>query len=323
MYNIALIGAGKLGIRHFEAILKCKESIKLYVVDTSDISIKKVKEVLETFEHGKIEDVIISSSIIDLPEFIDVAIIATSSSVRAQIINNLVMKKKVRYLVLEKILFQKIEDYKKIDNLLCKYNIKTWVNCPRRMMSGHKKIRELFKDEKINQVVIQGGNWGLGCNSIHMIDLIDFFTGLNQGLICNGKLIDKEIIDSKRDGFFEFTGTLTGKINNSTSFVITSNANSNEAITMYFFGEKNSVIIKENEEKAFISKNGIFFQEIRVPILYQSQLSNIVIEQILRTGDCELTPYKISVNLHIPIIETLIEHQIKCGKGDKKLCMIT
>lgn len=323
MYNVAIIGVGKLGIRHFQAILQCKEPINLYTIDTSDSSIEKAKEMLETFEDRIIENVIISSNIVDLPEVIDVAIIATSSNVRAQIISDLILQKKVRYLVLEKVLFQRKEDYKKIDDLLSKYNVRTWVNCPRRMMLGHKKIRELFRDEQIKQVVIQGGNWGLGCNTIHMIDLISFFTGLYQDLICNGELLDKNIIESKRGGFLEFTGTLTGRINDSTSFVITSNANSNEAITMYFLGEKISVIIKENEKKALVSTNGILFQEIEVPILFQSQLSNIVVEQILRTGDCELTPYIVSANLHIPIIEAFIEHQFKCGKGDNELCMIT
>lgn len=323
MYNVVVIGVGALGIRHFQALLQCKEPIKLYVVDNSDSSLAKAKEMLDAHVEKSIENVVMTKSLTDLPESIDVAIIATSSNVRAQIISDLVLEKKVRFLVLEKVLFQKISDYHAIGNLLSEHNVKAWVNCPRRMMSGHKKIREVFRDEQVQQVIIQGGDWGLGCNSIHMIDLISFITGSYQEVICNGELLDKNIIESKRTGFLEFTGTLTGKINGGTSFTITSNANSNEPLTMYFVGQKILAIVKESNETAFISTDGFSFEEIEIPILYQSQLSNLVAEQLLRTGDCELTPYHISASLHIPMIETFIEHQLKCGKGDKELCMIT
>ena len=323
MYNLVIIGVGKLGIRHLQASLLCKVPIKLHIIDVSNDSIKNAKEMIESLKNKELEDYVFSNKIKDLPDTIDLVIVATSANVRAPIIKNLIAQKKVCYMVLEKVLFQRVEDYYEIGKLLEHHNVKTWVNCPRRMMIGYKRIQEIFNQERLQNVVIQGGNWGLGCNSIHMIDLISYFIGSKKGLVCNGELLDKTIIESKRSGFLEFTGTLSGKIGDDTRFIITSNANNDEPIIMYFFGGKTTLIVKENEKKAFFTTDGLQYQDMDLPILFQSQLSNIFIEEILKTGDCELTQYDISTELHIPIIKTFIKHQIQYGEGDDELCMIT
>jgi predicted dehydrogenase len=322
MYNVAVIGIGSLGLRHFQALLGCTENINLYAVDNSQNSMDKARDLANSSEGKLVNNIVITSNLRDLPENLDMVVIATSSNVRAAIIKELLLQSTIKYLILEKVLFQCINDYYEIEELLNSSNVKTWVNCSRRMMSGHKKIKELLAGEHISNVVIHGGSWGLGCNSIHMLDLISFIIDEFSSLTCNGQMLDKNVINSKREGFIEFTGSLTGKLNDSISYVITSSADSNEPITMYFLGENLRVIIKENLRIAYLVK-GDDIECIEVPIMYQSQMTNIVAEQLLRTGDCELTPFSVSCRLHIPMLQTFIKHQMKYWDGGEERCMIT
>lgn len=323
MANIAVIGVGSLGVRHFQALLNCKNTLNIYIVDVSTISLNKAQEIYETEANKKNHSATYSTSIKSLPRDIDIAIIASSSNVRVQLIEELVNSKNIRYLVLEKVLFQQIEDYDRVGNLLKSKNIRTWVNCPRRMVEGYKKLRESLMDDIIEHVIVKGGSWGLGCNSIHMIDLIAYLSNNNESLQCFGNLLDDDIIESKRSGYIEFTGSLVGRLGESKRFILTSDLNSTEPVIIYIVCRSKTIIVSENKKIANIYNKEGLFMTIKIDIPFQSQLSNLFVDQILTSKDCDLTTYEESAGLHTPLIETLIKHQNKCKIGDGIRCMIT
>ena len=115
------------------------------------------------------------TSIAELETSIDVAIVATNSDIRRITIETLLGRCSVPYLVLEKALFQRLKDYDEVAELLACKGIKAWVNCPRRMLSFYADVKKDF-DTAMPISFQVSGNWAMGCNAIHMIDLFHFIS---------------------------------------------------------------------------------------------------------------------------------------------------
>ena len=110
MINIVLIGAGKLGSRHLQALAKIGIEAKIYVVDPSiestEIAFARFKEIPQ---NSNVKHIEFLKNIDDLNiRTVDVAIIATSSEHRFFALNSLLSHVSVNYLILEKFLFQNL-----------------------------------------------------------------------------------------------------------------------------------------------------------------------------------------------------------------------
>ena len=57
---------------------------------------------------------------------------------------------------------------------------------------------------------VEGSKWGMGCNSIHYMDLFSYLSGCNDFKFAEVHLEDK-VPDAKREGFKEFMGRLKGE----------------------------------------------------------------------------------------------------------------
>ncbi len=319
MYNIAVIGVGNLGLRHFQALLNCKEKIEIFLVDKSEDSLNRAKSIVSDTCNIQIN---YKKTIKELPSNLDVVIMATSSNVRAKLIKDLLTTgKTMKYLILEKVLFQKESEYYEIENLLKEKNINAWVNCSRRTYEGYKILKNKLSDDTIKSIVVSGGDWGLGCNSIHMIDLIAYLTSEVKNIEVNSCLLDEEIIGSKRDGFIEFTGTLVGQIDD-TTFTITSNKDTNEQIMINIFTNDCTIVV--NERLGYVNIiTGSRFEKIDLNMKFQSQLSNLYVDKLISTGECDLTSFEESCRLHIPTLNAFLNHIQKQGKGEDGVCSIT
>lgn len=323
MNNIAVIGLGGLGIRHFQAILNCKEKINLYALDVSKNSLDKAQQMAQSCDNKNILSISYLNRLEELPKNLDVVIVSTNADVRADIIRVILKNHTIKYLVLEKVLFQKIESYYEITSLIKEKNILTWVNCPRRMNNGYQTIKDFFEGDLLGSFVLRGGNWGLASSTIHFLDLITFLNSGTGDINCSGELIDKGNIDSKRKNFVELTGSVTGITDEGTHFLITSDRDDKESILIHISTKDKTAIINETKQTALLTAVGQADKHIQVPILFQSQLSNLFIDSLLATGKCLLTPYEESLNIHLPVIRMFLEHQIKNEYGGREKCLIT
>lgn len=322
MYKIAIIGSGQLGSRHLQGIKTANMELLIEVVDSNPDSLKiaenRYNEIEENQYHKNIR---YFSSIDELNEELDLVIIATSSAPRFQITNELIKKKQVKNIIFEKVLFQNEEYFHQVENLLNSNNIKAWVNCPRRMYDFYNAIKEtLSKEDKII-FTVSGGEWGLGCNSIHFIDIISYLTSQTKySLITEG--LNKKVYPSKRSGYIEFCGLLSGFTERGDIFNFISQENSSTTPLISIATQKNKFII--DEVKGFIASymNNIWdTQKIQVP--YQSQLTGKVIENILSNNDIKLTTYEESMKLHLPFISSLLDFYNLLTKNSAKNCPIT
>ena len=107
MKNIAIIGAGQIGSRHLQAMANLEGPAIVQLVDFFDESLKVAeKRFYQVYDENSVKIELKSCKTINELEVpIDLAIIATCADVRAVVIKELIEKKEVKNLILEKALF--------------------------------------------------------------------------------------------------------------------------------------------------------------------------------------------------------------------------
>jgi predicted dehydrogenase len=316
IFNIAIIGAGQLGSRHLQGLKLAKLEMSIFIMDINDDSLQTAKERYEQVpENNKIRDFQLCKSITQLPSEIDLAIIATGSLVRASITKELFKTSRVRNIIFEKILFPTLHEYVQIENLLVQNNVCAWVNCTRRMFDHYKMIENMISGTNIT-FKMTGKNWGLGCNAIHFLDLFVFLSGEKDfSLTVN---LDRQIYQSKRSGYVEFTGSIAGATPNGSRYVISSLTDYEYPSAISVKNEKFDILINEMNNKMII--NGI---EHIIQTPFQSQLTGIIVEQILRRGKSDLTPFAESSQIHCRFLAPLIDFYNDITGKNSDNCPIT
>ena len=168
-----------------------------------------------------------------------------------------------------------------------------------------------------------GNSWGLACNGIHMLDLFSFLTGISTVNLSNN-LIDEKIIPSKRMGYIEITGTITGFAADNTIH-LTSFSEAESPLTITISDKNNRFIIQEGTISTVLHaslKNQWKWETLIFDFPFQSQLTNVVVSDLLETGNCELTPYTESAAIHSSFLTNLISH-FKITNPQLKECLIT
>lgn len=315
-WKVALVGAGELGSRHLQALAKIDIPVEIQVIDPNHESLKIAKNRFEQIpSNSNVKRISFSNLLDDLHLDIDLCIIATNADVRAIVTEELLYKKALRCLILEKILFQTEKEYETIGKIITKKDIKAWVNCPRRMWPVYKEMRENLAGAHLFEINISGSDWGLASNSIHMIDLISYLTGLTDYNI-NGDLLDSEFIESKRKGFLEFSGTLRGSFNAGPYFSLSSYKDGKVPFIIQLMSENYVYMISEYFGRGLIFRedNEWSREEFSFETPYQSQLTHLLIRQIIDTGTSDLPLFEESATLHIPMLNCFTSFLNRMGR---------
>lgn len=319
-----IIGAGQLGSRHLQGLLKIKEAQVIFVLDPSEESLKIAKD--RSIEIAHQTELYFIQSWDNLPNAFDLVIVATGANVRAVVVTKLLENYKVKNLILEKILFQDLQSYKNIEALLAQTKTPTWVNHPRRMAPYFQKIKESIATSN-EQVVFQlvGSNWGLACSALHFIDLFAFLSNSKVQSI-NLDWIDKQIHQSKRINHIEFTGTILGKFVNGNTFNISSLDGEIGDITIIISTNSNRWFVQEGRAQKIIhlSKENYFNEEISTFVTeMQSSITTTIVNQIFETRNCKLPTYSEASASHIPFIEASLKKYTQITGIETAICPIT
>ncbi|OGN09632.1 MAG: hypothetical protein A3C61_01485 [Candidatus Yanofskybacteria bacterium RIFCSPHIGHO2_02_FULL_39_10] len=315
MKDILIIGAGQIGSRHLQALKKVNLALSVKVIDPNPESLKIAQERYITMPAGKFQHKI--EYLTKIPkngELIDLAIIATCSDIRAATIKELLKNTKIKYLILEKILFGNKQDYSTIEKIIKKDGIKAWVNLPIRMMPFYMQIDRELAGQRISYHV-SGSKYGLVTNAIHYIDHM-------AGIIGNGDFklttsgLEKNIIPSKRRGFLELNGTINILFKNGSDGMFTCYPDGTAPIIIEIYGKNLRCICRESEGKAWISRENKQWKWEEVPVFIppQSQLTTELVESISNTGKCGLVTYSESKEIHLKMLEPLRKFLNKNGK---------
>lgn len=322
---IAIIGAGQIGSRHLQALANLKINHTIQIVDPSKSSLIMSKE---RFNEVRTDETKVNveyySQIDELANELEVVIIATTADIRKKVIFELINKKQVKYLVLEKVAFQSIEDFDEVETFLKENEIKCWINCPRRMWDIYKWLKEKITDHQNINMLVSAAELGIGCNSIHFIDLLAFITNQNK-FILNTDDLAKEVFPSKREGYVEFYGNLKGVSSDQISLNIVSYSTGQAPVIVEISTNRGKYLFDERTKIVYFSeeKNHWNWEQKSFNTPFQSQLTNIVVNDILNNGSCGLTPIDISKDHHESLLFSLTNYYNKITSKGVKLCPIT
>lgn len=327
MSKVAIIGLGQLGSRHLQALALLNIKIDIELVDISksslDLAISRFHEIPQANNFKG--SIVAFDSIQQLSEEIDIVIIACSSKERRGLTEELLSTKKVKYLILEKVLFTDPKDYDIVSEIIKKYQVKVWVNCPRRMIPSFQQIKKLITPDVAMHFNVSGSNWGLGSNGVHFLDLFSFLTEGQKFDLSSDLLDNTNPVESNRKGYVDFTGTITGKSSRGDFLKITSYSTSNLPVNISIQTPFERISINEYEGSCFYysQKNNWAGEKIDIKIPFQSQLTSILVEELLELGKCKLPTYEQSMYIHLQFINVLIDYQKIKLKQDLNICMIT
>jgi Trk K+ transport system NAD-binding subunit len=324
MVKSLIIGAGQLGSRHLQGLLKSVHKQVIYILDPSKDSLETAETRANEINHSHSVNYVTDWN--RLPKEFNLVIVATGANVRGEVATRLLKEYQVNNLVLEKILFQDLDSYNQVGALIETTQTKTWINHPRRMFPHYQKIKEeLFKSQQEVIFQIVGGNWGLACNSLHYIDLCSFLTGKGVKEI-NFDWVDYKIHKSKRKNNIEFTGSVKGAMNDNSRFIITSFDKELSDVSLNISSVSQRWRIQEGkvQKMGYLSIENSFNEVItNITTEFQSTLTTIIANNILESGDCNLPSYKDACASHLPFIEAAIKKYNEITGINTNICPIT
>jgi predicted dehydrogenase len=308
--RVLIIGAGNIGSRHLQALGKSELALNIVVVDPFVRALEASKQRFDEVAKGNTATKAEYYQNLDLVgDRFDVGIVATTSDMRRKIVQELLEKIEVKNLILEKVAFQNTEDFQFVIKLLKSKHVKAWVNLPRRVIPFYREMKNKIKPHGQVFYTVQGGDWGLACNAIHFIDHLCFLVeDTDYEVSCHS--LDKDMKESKRKGFVEFTGALHCRFSNGSELNLISQNGSKQPPLITIMGGSILYVIEEEKEWAAVSQgeNGWKLEKTPFRLYYQSELTNRLVEDIIRTGDCGLTSIEESYLIHKPLLESFIKH---------------
>lgn len=319
--TIMIIGAGQLGSRHLQAILLSSIPLNVIVVDPDRNSMEMAESRANEITLGNEVTKINYVTAIYPGTQIDLCIIATTANIRFAVFKELTLKRRVKNIIFEKVLFQKESDYTETARILESNSINAWVNCTRRMYPSYQKIRNLLAEESKIKMSVSGNQWGIGCNGIHFIDLFAYLTG-NTDYMIDGSLLIEDVSESKRSGFFEVYGLLVGTSLCGNSFELLCKKGGESSKNVEIVSPNYQVVIKETGGELIITHNAKSNIEA-FQFVNQSELTHFNLEEIISDGSCSLTSFEDSMKLHLPFIKVIKKHIEKVRKESLDVCPIT
>lgn len=312
MAKVLIVGAGQLGSRHLQSLACLGKQSEIYVVDPSQESLEVAKSRYGQVSNGESPaNNIYQTGYENIPNDIDVCIVATGAAHRLMVVKEITERFRIRFLVLEKVLFQNTEELHHAQHLLNDSQIPTWVNCPRRMFSVYQTLKERVNGSRKLKLEVEGAGWGMACNSIHFIDLWAFLSKQN-GYTINLAMLENEIFPSKRLGYSEVYGSISGGVNES-AFNLTCKQLQDKApaVPLILTIETDEFLIKVNETEQVMEVLDLNGNQQGLPVTFdikfQSELSSEVVEALLKNGECDLTPFNESAQLHSPFLDAMLE----------------
>jgi predicted dehydrogenase len=329
MFRVAIIGAGQIGSRHLQGLAKSRLMVDIHVFDPNvvncDIAMQRFNEARGNSQRAGL----VFNSSFDGPGInFDLAIISTNADIRARTVTDFLSVHDVQYIIFEKVVFQNSEQFEEIIKLLGQRNISAWVNCPRRAITFYQDLKKIITLKQSVSMHVEGYDWGLACNAIHFIDLLAFLTGCFDFTTETSKL-DMTVIDSKRKGFIEFTGTLEGRAASGHSFALASHLLPGKGVstglTIRFEYDGGNIIIDEAKGRALFHNGNEDSSDVieHFTIPYQSDSTAVMLESLLTGGKCMLTTLEESYALHAPFLEALTKHYNVITGSESRVCPIT
>ena len=300
--TVLLSGAGTLGSRRLQGLARCAVPLDIHVHDIFPDSLRTSQARWNDVENLNVDhQVFLHNNFEALPLKVDIAVIATTANVRHEVVAEIVSRCSVKYWILEKVLACSEEN---LDQILTRIgDLKNaWVNTPRRSLPWHSEIKAALCKGQVMTMKVEGGAWGLGCNSIHFLDMFAWWTGETlMEIETNG--LDTNWIQAKRAGNMEVMGTLGARFSGGSRVQLTAQPGN----VYYNFELNDGSYIWHIDE---VGGTCLRSDGLSIPghIPYQSEVTGELIELLVKRGTCQLPSLEVSAQMHRVYLYALLKH---------------
>ena len=282
--------------------MKSSLPLSIWVADPSDSSLVRAGfRWREAGGNGTKHSLSFVSSLSEVPSEVDLVIVSTSASVRADVVEEIASRTRVCFWVLEKVLAQSHDDLERLKKATAKAE-SVWVNIPRRMMRWHQEIARMISYENPSYILVDGGNWGLTCNSVHFLDLAAYLFK-EAPLEIDASGLNNSWYASKRARFYEVDGILRAKFSAGKWLTLHCTETDRDG-EIQITTDKGLWKIREGSGEAIAPDGKYIYGELE----NQSDMTSRLVESILETGTCELPSLDEALVLHRPFLNALIMH---------------
>jgi len=318
MKHVAIVGAGGIGQRHLQSCAGLPSvEFELHVVEPDETSRGNAQRLAGA------ANVRWYDNVEALPSHLDLAVIATRADMRARVTREIVETTSSRLLILEKVLFQRADQYREIGELFERLGVSAWVNCPRRLWPAYRDLAARISPERILRIATVGKSWDIGCNAIHFLDLFEYLTATTRATVDK---VDLTLVHpAKRQGMLHIEGAVTGALGASSSrsvgFEIVSRPDY-EGAQMIVIETVDGCFLVNEGDVVTVKAPGGAVASYSVP--FQSQLTAGTVESILATGRCDLASYALSRQLHETLLDKMRGALGRAGHlSDPEVCPVT
>lgn len=300
--TVLISGAGQLGSRYLQGLAACRLPLQIHVHDIHPDSLAVAQERwFEMATPATPHQVTFHHSLESIPLKLDIAVVATTARVRPQVVREIASYSSVRYWILEKVLAQSEAG---LDEIVAQVGLeaKAWINTPRRMLPWHQQIKSKLNHNGPLSLEVDGGSWGLACNTVHYLDMFAWWTGETLEEVDTQQL-DSRWVEAKRPGNWEIFGTLHARFSGGSHARLSVTSES----FSYSFKLRDGIHSWSIDEEAGIAKRS---DGLNIPgrLPYQSEVSAGLVESILEHGSCSLPTLQDSVAIHRVFIRSMLEH---------------
>lgn len=301
MKSVLLSGCGNIGFRHLQAILAMPDPAEVTVVEPNIAAHERIAALFPAAE-AKGFRFTLCKELLPIRQTFDLVVIATSADTRRAAFDSIVSAHDVRVMILEKVLFQTIQDLDEVGQILAERGIAAYVNCPRRYFPGYRALFADLAAIRPVDITIEGAGFGLASNGIHLIDLAEY---LNDAALVAFSATDllAGSVPAKRAGCVEVFGQVTGKLSNGAKLTINCANADPMSIRISLNGHGYSAEIDEiAREIRKGSGPATGFDSKFVSEIWQ------IYHEALHLGRCDLTAYADSARQHRLFVSALSDH---------------
>lgn len=272
---ILIVGFGGIGCRHTQSLLD-DDFNNIFIYDTNLDNVYNNIDLIG-YDLSKIK-IINSLDEID-SDYIDFVIISTSSNHRYEIFNKLVMKN-IKYFLLEKIVFQSMEEFRKANEIICDNDIFAYCNFPNRYFINYIQLRKKIKLSSKSDFYISSGDCGIACGGIHYLDLFEYLTC--SSIIESKSCLEKWSKNNKRgNDYIDFSGVFCARNENNNNIELFFDKSHNGGSMIKILLDNETVLFSENDSSHYsIEKNNEIIISETLNIKPQSQLTSKIVEDI-------------------------------------------
>jgi len=313
--NILISGFGQMGCRHAQSLLTSNDDYSIHIIEPSD----------EAFETGlstigaSRNDFTRYQKIEELNVSIDLAISATCSKPRYSILSNLI-DYGIKYFLLEKVVFQSLEQFDNIIEKLEFNNAKAYCHMPRRYYKNFIELKlKTKKKKKALKYNVYGGNNGIGCNAIHCMDIFEFLT---NSIICKSiaSLSEDESDNKRGKDYRDVNGFLLFENEQNDQLLIYFDPSYRAGITETIeIGNEKYIFSARSRKEYQVNMGKVIVRDYEV--LFASELTKTLVKDILERKTL-LPTVKQMRNVHSHLFEVIM-FALEEKLNNKTLCPIT